>query len=241
MQWQDAGIVIGTRRHGETSVILEVMTEGHGRHLGIVRGGRSRRMQPMLQAGNRLSLTWMARLEEQLGTYAVEADVLRVARLIDSSAALFGLGYLASLVRLLPERDPQPGLFHAIDMIIDRLDDPLLAAPLMVRFETELLTVLGFGLDLTSCAATGGTQDLIYVSPKSGRAVSRDAGAPFHDKMLTLPPYLAGSGAGVDAESIVQGFRLTRYFLDLHVFGPRGIPVPDQRGSFLEAALKAAS
>jgi DNA repair protein RecO (recombination protein O) len=240
MQWQDTGIVVGTRRHGENSVILEVITEAHGRHLGIVRSGRSRRMQPMLQPGNRLSVTWMARLEEQLGSFAVEADSLRVARLIDSSAALFGLGYLASLLRLLPERDPQPGLYHAVDLIIERLDDPLLAAPLLVRFETELLTVLGFGLDLTSCAATGATQELVYVSPKSGRAVSRIAGEPYRDRMLSLPPYLVGGGGGANADQIIAGFRLTHYFLDLHVFGPRGIPVPDQRGSFLEAALKLA-
>jgi DNA repair protein RecO (recombination protein O) len=239
MQWTDSGVVLGTRRYGETSVVLELMTAQHGRYLGLVRSGRSKRNAAMLQPGNSVLATWSARIEEQLGIYAVEVEKQRVASLIDSAAALYAIGYLASLLRLLPERDSQEGLHAGLEMIMDHLDQPLVAAPLIVRFEMALLTALGFGLDLTECAATGQQQELVYVSPKSGRAVSRNAGQPYHDKLLPLPAFVIGmAGDNLGPDSLQDGFRLTQFFLEQHVFMPRGLEVPDQRASLIDAMMR---
>lgn len=240
MEWRDEGIVLATRRHGETSSILEVMTRAHGRHLGMVRGGRSRRLQPVLQPGNRVELVWRARLDEHLGTFSAEPLALNAARLIDSAAAVFGLQTLAAHLRLLPERDPHPGLFEALAVMVDHLDDPLVAAELVVRFELLVLEELGFGLDLSACAATGTREDLAYVSPKSGRAVSRAAGAPWHDRMLPLPAFL-GRGVRVraGAADIEAAFRMTGYFFGRHVYEPRGMAEPEARAGFLAAVRKA--
>jgi DNA repair protein RecO (recombination protein O) len=239
MQWTDSGVILGTRRHGETGVILELMTAGHGRHLGMVRGGRSKRNSAVLQTGNTVSVTWTARLEEQLGQYSVEADVLRAGDLIGSGAALYALGYVASLLRLLPERYPQEGLHAALIVILEHLPRPQVAAPLVIRFEVALLAALGFGLDLRQCAATGAKDDLIYVSPKSGRAVSRAAGAPYHDKLLPLPGFVAGrAGDNLGPEAVRDGFRLTEFFLGQHLFEPRGLVIPDQRAAFVEAVMR---
>jgi DNA repair protein RecO (recombination protein O) len=239
MQWTDSGIVLGTRRHGESSAILELMTSGHGRHLGLVRGGRGKRYAAMLQPGNAVRVTWQARIEDQLGNYAVEAETHRAASLIGSAGALYAIGYLASLVRLLPERDPQEGLHAALDFVIGHLDDIAFAAPLIIRFEVEMLKALGFGLDLAACAATGSTQELSHVSPKSGRAVSRAAAEPYGDRMLALPRFLTMPTAAADAREVADGFRMTGFFLDRHVFAPRGLAAPDQRAALADAVLKA--
>ena len=181
MEWHDEGIVLSARKHGETSAILEVMTRGHGRHLGLVRGGRSRRQQPVLQPGNRLSLTWRARLDEHLGTFLAEPLAFNAARLLDNACAVYGLLTLAAHLRLLPERDPHAALYETLAIVIEHLGDPRSAAELVARFELLVLEELGFGLDLTRCAATGSVDDLAYVSPKTGRAVSREAGKPWQD------------------------------------------------------------
>jgi len=231
MQWIDDGIVLGTRNHGESSVVLELFTREHGRHLGLVRGGRSRRLQPLLQPGNSVHATWNARLDEHLGAFVVEGTVSRAARLMESRIGLAGLTHLATLARLMPEREPHQGLYEAILMIADALPDATIAAPLMVRFELEVLQDLGFGLDLTECAATGVTDDLIYVSPKSGRAVCREAGAPWADKLFRLPLFLTGSGP-VTSGDVADAFELTGYFLDQRIFEPRGIALGDARRTF---------
>ncbi|CAH1668490.1 DNA repair protein RecO [Chelatococcus asaccharovorans] len=235
MQWQDEGIIIGVKRHGEGSVILELMTKGHGRHLGLVRGGRSPRQQATLQAGNRVDAVWRARIEEQLGTYAVEAVTLNTARFLGVSVALYGLASAAALLRLLPERDPHPGLFEALGVLVDHLDDTSIAPALLVRFELAMLAELGFGLDLGACAATGATAELVYVSPKSGRAVSAAAGAPFHGRLLALPAFLRDDRSYDHPTSaeVVAGFALTGYFLRRHVFMPRGLAWPDARDLFV--------
>jgi DNA repair protein RecO (recombination protein O) len=239
MQWTDEAILLGVRRHGETSVIAEMMTRSRGRHLGMVRSGRSRTMQPVLQPGNRLEVTWRARLDEHLGEYRVEPLVLRAGRLMESATAVYGVQALGSLLRLLPERDPHPHLFEALDIILDHLEEPATAGELFVRFELALLNDLGFGLDLEECAATGLREDLAYVSPKSGRAVSRAAGAPWADKMLALPDFLAsGTKQGADPESLAAAFRLTGYFLERHVYVPRGLEAGAAREGFCQAALK---
>ena len=239
MQWSDRGLVLGARRHGESAAILELLTREHGRHLGLVHGGRSKRLQPVLQPGNTVHAVWRARLDEQLGTYAVEAGEQRSARLIGSPLALYGLGAMATLLRLLPERDPHPALFEAATALADHLHDPNDAPPAFVRFEVTVLAEFGFGLNLASCAATGATQDLVYVSPKTGRAVSEEAGRPYKDRLLALPAFLSGElEAAPGWEQVRAGFELTGFFLRQHLFEARGLPLPEERARFVALALR---
>ncbi len=244
MEWRDEGLIIGARRHGEASTIVEAMTRAHGRHLGLVRGGRSARLRATLQPGNTIGLTWRARLDEHLGSFAVEPLSLRAGRLMASALALAGINYLAALVRVLPERDPHPALYEAASLIADGLDDSALAPTLIARFEAQVLAECGFQLDLSRCAATGATDGLIYVSPKSGRAVSAEAGAPWRDRLLPLPPFLRDDASARSAaelrEEIADGFRLTGFFLARDLFALRGEPLPDARAAFLAAAAKGA-
>lgn len=239
MEWRDEAIVLGVRRHGEASVILELMTADHGRHMGMVRGGRSRSMQPVLQAGNSVMAVWRARIEEHLGTYVIEPVEQRISRIMASQAALHGINHIGQLLRLLPEREAHRGIYETILLIAGHIDEPRIAPALMVRFELALLQELGFGLDLSQCAASGATQDLIYVSPRSGRAVSRTAGEPWADRLLTLPAFLREGGAlvGPDIADIAAGFRLTGYFLERDLFAPRGLVLPEGRRSYAALAL----
>jgi DNA repair protein RecO (recombination protein O) len=239
MHWTDEGIVLGVKRHGETSGILELMTREHGRHLGLVRGGFSSRMRPILQPGNSVSVTWRARLDEHLGNFTVEPVHSRAANFFAASHAVYGVTHLAALMRLLPERDPHTSLHEALADILDRLDDAGVAAPMVVRFELQLLAELGFGLDLAQCAATGSGVDLIYVSPKSGRAVSREAGEPWANKMLRLPAFLREQEAIAVGGDVCDGFALTGYFLSRHVLEPRGLALAVERAHFIAALSRA--
>ena len=240
MDWSDEGIVLGVRRHGEANAILEVMTRVHGRHLGLVRGGAGSRMRPVLQPGNEVRVTWRARLDEHLGHYAVEGLKLRAAELMMAAHAAYGVTHLAALCRLLPERDPHEPVHDALGHILAHLQDRTIAAALVARFELQLLAELGFGLDLDQCAATGATADLIYVSPKSGRAVSRTAGEPWRERMLSLPAFLREDwepGVPMTAH-LAEAFTLTGFFLERHVLEPRGLAMHDARASFINAALR---
>jgi DNA repair protein RecO (recombination protein O) len=243
MEWTDIGIVLGARRHGETSAVVELMTREHGRHLGLVRGGSGVRLKPVLQTGNLVSATWRARLDENLGYYVIEAMDLRAASYLSAAHALYGLNHLAALCRLLPERDPHQPVFDLLEHTVAELGAPLPAAALVAYFELQLLAELGFGLDLDACAATGATADLVYVSPRSGRAVSREAGEPWRGKLLALPAFFrAGSNGGPPApDELRNGFALTGFFLARHVYDPRGEPLPAARHHFIEAAVGSAS
>jgi DNA repair protein RecO (recombination protein O) len=239
MEWTDDGIVLGTRRHGESSAILELMTHSHGRHLGLVRGGSGSRMRPVLQPGNLVRVLWRARLDEHLGHYTVDGLNLRAGALLSLPYAVYALTHLAALARLLPERDPHENVFDALDAIFDRLDVPMETAASVVRFELELLSELGFGLDLESCAATGSASDLAYVSPKSGRAVSRTAGAPWHERLLQFPAFLVAPQAEAPSpEELADAFMLTGFFLERRVTEPRGQTLPDARSHFIAAVLR---
>jgi len=251
MEWIDKGVILGVRRHGETSAIVEMMTSSHGRHLGLVRGGRSSRMRPVLQPGNSVEAEWRARLEDHLGTFRIEGEVLRAAQLMDEPLGIYGLQTVAGHLRLLPERDPHQGLYQAALVVLDHLDEPEKAARLLIRFEIALLEELGFGIDLNECAATGGRRDLTWVSPKSGRAVSGAAGEPYAKKLLPLPPFLLAddqrpvSGAGASktamAEQLQQGFDLALYFLERNVYEPRGIRPPEERSGLVKRILRDIS
>jgi DNA repair protein RecO (recombination protein O) len=246
MEWTDEGIVLGVRRHGESSAIVELLTRGHGRHLGLVRGGAGSRMRPLLQPGNSVTAVWRARLDEHLGTYAIEGTKLRAATVLASSHAVYGVTHLASLARLLPERDPHEDIYEMLERTLDDFDDIGEAAIHLVKFELAMLAELGFGLDLENCAATGGTTELIYVSPKSGGAVSRQAGDPWRDRLLRLPPFLrqdfpqqvGGGPNGCSDQDLQDGFALTGMFLLRHVLEPRGQGHSDARGGFINAVTR---
>ncbi len=244
MEWTDDGIVLGVRRHGESSTIVELLTRDHGRHLGLVRGGASSRMRPLLQPGNGVRAVWRARLDEHLGTYAIEGLRLRAAGLLTASHAVYGVTHLASLARLLPERDPHLDIYEMLERALDDFDDVGEAAVHLVRFELAMLAELGFGLDLENCAATGATSDLIYVSPKSGGAVSRAAGEPWRDRLFRLPTFLRVGEAGSNGwseQDLQDGFRLTGWFLMRHVLEPRGQGHSDARDGFINAVIRQNS
>lgn len=234
MEWSDDGIIIGFRRHGEGHAMIELMTREHGRHLGLVLGGGSRKQLPSLQPGNSVRASWYARLDEHLGNYRLETVQTRSDRMMVSPCASFGLQTMAALLRLLPERDPHANLYELLEHIADHLDTDD-AAALLARFELQMLTELGVGLDLTSCAVTGIATELVYVSPKTGRAVSREAGAAWQDRLLPLPSFLHEDGEGVSPNDIAAAFALTGYFLTRYVMEPREILLPEARAAFLAA------
>jgi DNA repair protein RecO (recombination protein O) len=241
MEWTDEGIVLGVRRHGESSAIVELLTREHGRHLGLVRGGAGSRMRPLLQPGNSVTALWRARLDEHLGYYQLEGTRLRAASLLASSHAVYGVTHLASLARLLPERDPHADIYAMLELTLDDFEDAGAAAVHLIRFELAMLAELGFGLDLQSCAATGATSELIYVSPKSGGAVSRTAGEPFRDRLLRLPAFLREGEGGMNSwsdQDLQDGFKLTGLFLLRHVLEPRGQRHSDARNGFINAVAK---
>ena len=233
MDWSDEGIFLMAKPLGEANAVAELFTLGHGRHLGLVRGGRSRRLRPLLQPGNLLRATWRARLSEHLGGFNVELIEAHAARVLDDKGALAALGSLAGLARLLPERDPHPELYAATLHILRSFDEGGLWPALLVRWELQLLQELGFGLDLSACAATGVAADLAFVSPRSGRAVSREAGQPYCRKLLKLPAFLLDGATPAGEGDIAAGFSLTGHFLERDVLEPHGLAMPQARGCLI--------
>ena len=245
MEWRDEGIILGTRKHGETSAIIEVMTAAHGRHMGMVRGGRSSRQRPVLQPGNSVLLEWRARLEEHLGTFTVEGQSLRAAQLMELPLGIYGLQTLAAHLRLLPERDPHPELYARSRELLAGLGTAPDWPARYAAWELALLAELGFGLDLATCAALGTTEDLVWVSPKSGRAVSRQAGAPWADRLLPLPAFLRDgwpTGATLPATELADALRLTGHFLENRL-APQLMreSLPAARARAVDAILRAAA
>jgi DNA repair protein RecO (recombination protein O) len=229
MQWQDEGVVLAARRHGESSAVISVFTATRGRHAGWVRGGAGRRARSVYEPGNRLRLTWRARLAEQLGSFSAELESAVAARLLDDPDRLAGLGAACALLEAaLPERDPHPMLYSMFSEFIDILPEREDWPERYIRFELNLLAELGFGLDLTVCAVTGATTDLVYVSPRSGRAVSRGGAGVYADRLLPLPGFLLGQ-APADGDQIRAGLRLTGAFLRRHIFDASERPMPSAR------------
>lgn len=239
MEWTDEGIVISARPHGESSAIVELMTRAHGRYVGLVYGGRSRKLRPVLQIGNHVATNWKARTSENLGFYTFELLKPYSVAAFTDPLALSGLASLAELSRLLPERDPHPNLFEITHFVLGYLDDPDVWPALYVRWELGLLDELGSGLDLATCAATGRTDNLVYVSPNSGRAVSAEAGAPYAERLLPLPGFLQKrDNRQTSLNDIRDGLALSGFFLRTRVFEPEGKSLPEPRLRFVQRLEK---
>ncbi|UWR26872.1 DNA repair protein RecO [Sulfitobacter sp. S223] len=236
MEWRDQGILLSTRRHGETSAIIEMFTPTQGRHAGVVRGGTSRKIAPILQPGAQLDVTWRARLEDHMGAFTVEPVRSRAAIAMGGRLALAGLNAVTGLVSFsLPEREVHLPLYRRTEALLDLLGQDDIWPLAYLRWELNLLEELGYGLDLESCAVTGATEGLAYVSPKSGRAVSREGAGEWAERLLPLPDVLRGIGDANDAE-IAQSFKTTGYFLTHHLAtGLGGRPLPQARARFVEA------
>lgn len=235
MDFNEDAFVLAARSHGDTGVIVDLLTETHGRRAAYVAGGGSRKMKPFLQPGARVVAEYRARTAEQLGSARLEPIGEGPSVLFDDPLALTGLAAAAAVVQgALPEREPHPGVFLAFEALVSAFALPEVWPAIFVRFEAGLLEDLGFGMDLSRCAATGTMDDLIYVSPRTGRAVSREAGTPYADKMLALPPFMLGAQAGLGAGDILAGFALTGHFLEQFVFHPQNRPLPPARDRLVE-------
>lgn len=232
MEWSDDAIVISVKPHGESAAILEALTKEHGRHLGLIHGGGSRKAKAALQPGNTLHVVWRARLNEHLGTFAIEPARMRAGELLEHRAALAGLNAFTSVVgAVLPEREPHGSIYDAGELLLSALPGHSIAewGPLYVRWEAGLLEALGFGLDLSQCAATGSVRDLIYVSPRTGRAVSEGPGADYASRLLPLPQFLLGASPAPDLAATRAGLKLTGHFLLERVLAPHGREMPQAR------------
>lgn len=240
MEWRDEGALLTVRRHGESDAIIEVFTAGHGRHAGVVRGGAGRRMAPVLQPGAQLQLTWRARLEAHLGHFTVEPLRQRAVGILDDRDALLALSSVCGLLAFtLPERDPQPRLYPASLALLDTLGADANWPLAYLRWEMLLLEEAGFGLDLGRCAVTGAREGLAFVSPRTGRAVSRAGAGEWVDRLLPLPECLLGQGPA-SPEELAEGLRVTGYFLQRRLAPALGDrPLPDARQRLADRLAKA--
>jgi DNA repair protein RecO (recombination protein O) len=239
MEWSDEGFVLSARKHGETSTIVTLLTRDHGRHLGLVRGGTGRRARGLYQPGNRLKATWRGRLAEHLGSFGCEMIEAVAAPLMGDPLRLAALSSLCAVAEAaLPEREPHQPVFDGLAVVLEVLGsaDANVWQSVYVKWEIGLLQELGFGLDFSQCAATGSLDNLAFVSPRTGRAVSVEAAGPYRDKLLDLPAFmLSGNGSTPTTDEILAGLRTTGYFLERHVFsGRREAKTPDARGRFTD-------
>lgn len=241
MDWQDDGILLATRLHGESAAILEVFTATHGRHLGVLPGGASRTRAALRQPGTQLRLTWHARLDEHMGTWSAEILAQR-AGILGEGRALHALSSAAALLHLgLPERQSHPRLYAVTRTLFDALDAGTDWGATYLAWEVLLLEEMGFGLDLSACAVTGATTDLAFVSPRSGRAVSRAGAGDWAPRLLPLPPLMLGQGPATP-EALAQGLALTGYFL-AQALAPQlaDRPLPEARARLVRALTRGGS
>ncbi len=237
MEWRDAAVVLSVRPHGEASAVVEVLSARHGRYAGLVRGARGRALRPVLQPGNRVEASWRARLSEHLGALSVDGDVLRAGDFIDDAARVDGVLAACGVAQLcLPEREPHPAVFEGLEAVLAGMAATPDWPALLVKWEAGLLADLGYGLDLTRCALTGGYDDLTHVSPRTGRAVDGHApeAQPYLDKLLKLPPFLLGSQAAPTPTDLRDGLALTGHFLERQVLWPADRHLPDARTRLAE-------
>ncbi len=239
LAWRGEGILLSVRKHGETSTIIETFTEAQGRHAGVVRGGTSRRIAPILQPGAQLDLHWRARLEEHIGAFTVEPVRSRAGTVLSSRLALAGLNAVVALLSFcLPERAAYPALYRRSEQLLDLLGQDEIWPLAYLQWEVALLDEMGFGMDLTCCAVTGTTRDLVFVSPRTGHAVSRVGAGEWVDRLLPLPPVLRGEGEGAD-EEVAQALRTTGYFLENRLAPALSHnPLPEARARFVDRFLR---
>ena len=235
MEWTDQGIVVSARRHGEASLIVTLLTEDHGRHAGLVKGGGSRRNSGLYEPGNLLSVEWRARLPEHLGSFKCDLKKAFSAEALGSSLTLSGLSAACAMVEgLLPERERHTPIFEGFMALLESLGEPAWPS-LYVRWELGVLAELGFGLDLSACAASGSTENLVYVSPKTGRAVSAEAGEAYKNRLLILPPFLIDGELGAPSTPhVLNGLALAGHFLEGELFHPQGKEIPPARTRFVD-------
>jgi len=233
MDWSSEGFVLSVRKHGESSAIVNILTPDKGRHAGLVRGGAGRRMRPVLQPGNYVKVEWRSRLAEHLGYFTIEPMDAWAAHLMANRESLAGLNSLCAMaLETLPEREAHPRVFEAFRVVVENLDNEEIWPALYIRWEAGLLSAMGYGMDLSKCAATGEAEDLSHVSPRSGRAVSAKAAEPYLDKMLSLPGFLLGE-QGVSAKDIMDGLSLTGYFLETRLQWGINRTLPDARAQMI--------
>tara|TARA_B100001564_G_scaffold187600_1_gene157550 strand:+ start:111 stop:845 length:735 start_codon:yes stop_codon:yes gene_type:complete len=241
MEWRSVGILLAARKHGETSLIIDTFCPGHGRYLGIVKGGASRKFAPILQVGAQLDLTWKARLQDHLGSFKVELVRARTVHAMSDRILAAGLMSVSTILsRVLPERQAYDNFYRTTEDLLDLLNQPNIWPMAYLRWELELLTVLGYGLDLSKCAVSGSTEKLRYVSPRTGRAISEQAAGEWVSKLLHLPSIiLKGSG---NSDSIIDGLKLTGYFLTKKVFNELSVRSPvSERKRFVDLLSQKAS
>nr|WP_319249020.1 DNA repair protein RecO [uncultured Celeribacter sp.] len=240
IEWRDEGAVLAVRKHGETSVIVEVFTQSHGRHAGVVRGGISRKMAPHLQPGGQIAVTWKARLEDHLGSFTIEPLKSRAVVMSDPLALAALTSVTSLLAFVLPEREPHDYLYQDSLSLLDRLGQDPMWPLAYLHWEVALLEELGFGLDLSSCAVTGSPDDLVFVSPKTGRAVSRQGAGDWADRLLPLPQCLLGQSS-LDYGEVGQGLRTTGHFLTRIAAELSDRPLPAARARLLDRLAKKAA
>lgn len=234
MEWRDQAIVLSAQAHGEAGAIVQLLTRERGRHAGYVRGAFGRQGRAVWQPGNMVEVNWRARLADNLGSLSGELLRGYAAEAMDSAKRLSCLAAACSVTRnALPEREPHPAIFEGMTVLLESIADDTVWPVIYVHWELGLLKELGFGLALDRCAETGQNDQLAYVSPRTGRAVSLSAGAPYHDKLLALPPFLAGAG-DVDDGQMASALDLTGYFLNACVFHPMNRGEPDARTRFVD-------
>jgi DNA repair protein RecO (recombination protein O) len=241
MEWRSVGILLAARKHGETSLIIDTFCPGHGRYLGVVKGGASRKFAPILQVGAQLDLTWKARLQDHLGSFKVELVRARTVHAMSDRILAAGLTSVSTILsRVLPERQAYDNFYRTTEDLLDLLNQPNIWPIAYLRWELELLTVLGYGLDLSKCAVSGSTEKLRYVSPRTGRAISEQAAGEWVSKLLHLPSIiLKGSG---NSDSIIDGLKLTGYFLTKKVFNELSVRSPvSERQRFVDLLSQKAS
>lgn len=237
--WTDEAALLATRPFGETSVIIEVFSQEHGRHAGVVRGGTSRKVAPLLQPGAQLSVTWKARLDAHLGSFAIEPIRSRAAVAMGDRLSLAGLNCVCSLLTMvLPERETHAALYNRTINLLDLLGQSDIWPLAYLRWEQALLEDMGFGMDLSACAVHGVNEDLAFVSPRSGKAVSREGAGEWADRLLLLPPVLAGKGDAT-ADEIVKAMATTGYFIEHRLIKSLGDrPMPASRNRLIDAILR---
>ena len=235
MEWTDEAIILDTKKLGESSIVVNLMTPEHGRHAGLVRGASKKRDAGIFQTGNIVRAHWRGRLEEQLGRFNCELTKANAANFLREPLKLAALSSACALTQsFLPEREAHRAIFEGLKFFISSLNEDHIWPMIYLRLELGMLKELGFGLDLSSCAATGSKRDLIYLSPKSGRAISKKAGTPYHNKLFKLPKVLIDPSIHPSNSEIFYGLKITGYFFKRNVLGKSSQDIPNARKRLIE-------